>query len=287
MEKPIGVFDSGLGGISVLAQMIVTLPRENFLYYGDSKNAPYGEKTKEEVLDFSMHVSKYLIDRGSKALVVACNTATSAAIKDLRKSYDLPIIGMEPAVKPAVNMKNIKRVVVMATPFTLKEKKFHELVQNIDTSKKIVKLPCPGLVQLIEQEKGAGSKVQAYLIRLFNSLSLGKGDVLVLGCTHYVFLTNVIHEILNNRVPLVHGNVGTVLELKNQLERQDILTLCNCNKDSNKSKKDIHSSRIKLQHQQRIQLINSHQDLEFRRTGWDLLDCELRKLGSGNYISRE
>ena len=284
MEEPIGVFDSGLGGISVLAQMIITLPREKFLYYGDSKNTPYGEKTKEEVLNFSMNISKDLINRGAKALVVACNTATSAAINDLRRIYNLPIIGMEPAVKPAVNMENIQRVVVMATPFTLKEKKFHELVQNIDTNKEIVELPCPGLVQLIEQEGGAGPKVLAYLMQLFKRLSLGKGDVLVLGCTHYVFLTDCIQKNLNYQVPLIHGNVGTVLELKKQLKRHQMLSSENPLLGPGNSTEEKLRSHTKTQLQKRVQLMNSRQDLQFEKIGWDLLLYELRKLDKEELI---
>lgn len=278
MKEPIGVFDSGLGGISVLAQMIMSLPQEKFLYFGDSKNAPYGEKTKEEVRSFSMHISNILINRGSKALVVACNTATSAAIMDLRNTYDLPVIGMEPAVKPAVNMENIKRVVVMATPFTLKEKKFHELVQNIDTDKEILELPCPGLVQLIEQEGGVGPKVQSYLVQLFESRSLGKGDVLVLGCTHYVFLTEIIGKILSNRVPLVHGNVGTVSELKNQLKRNRILISENIYMHEKEVEDEMFFSYTKAQLQKRVHLMNSHRDVLYDKLGWNLLLSELGKL---------
>ncbi len=272
MKGPIGVFDSGLGGISVLAQMLITLPHEKFIYYGDSKNAPYGEKTKKEVLDFSVNISKYLIQQESKALVVACNTATSAAIKDLRKIYNLPIIGMEPAVKPAVNMENIQRVVVMATPFTLKEKKFHELVQNIGTSKQIIELPCPGLVQIIEHEGGAGAKVEDYLIHLFKRVALGKGDVLVLGCTHYVFLTEIIEKILRNGVPLIHGNVGTVLELKNQLLEHHMLSIEN---------KDL-SFALEDSLQERVKLINSHPNKQLEEKGWNLLHYELDKLTKQN-----
>jgi len=282
MKEPIGVFDSGLGGISVLAQMIISLPQEKFLYFGDSLNAPYGEKTREEVLSFSMRISNKLIDRGSKALVVACNTATSAAIINLRNTFHLPVIGMEPAVKPAVNMKNIQRVVVMATPFTLKEKKFHELVQNIDTDKEILELPCPGLVQLIEQEGGVGPKVHAYLVQLFESRSLGKGDVLVLGCTHYVFLTDLIEKILYNQVPLVHGNVGTVSELKNQLKRNQILASEDINPHDEKSEYDLLNPFTKAQLQKRVQLMNSHPDMVFDKLGWNLLLYELEQLSKNS-----
>jgi glutamate racemase len=284
MDERIGVFDSGLGGISVLAQMLITLPQEKFIYFGDSKNAPYGEKTKKDVLNFSMHISEYLIERDCKALVVACNTATSAAIKELRKIYSLPIIGMEPAVKPAVNMENIQRVVVMATPFTLKEKKFYELVQNIGTSKQIIELPCPGLVQIIEQEGGAGAKVKRYLNKLFQRVPLDQGDVLVLGCTHYVFLTEIIEEILNHRVPMIHGNVGTVLELKNQLKDHHML--------SKENKKKIFSStdnanititkNVPLQ--ERVLLINSHSNKQVEKMGWNLLQYELEKLRKQNDV---
>jgi len=282
MKEPIGVFDSGLGGISVLAQMIISLPQEKFLYFGDSLNAPYGEKTREEVLSFSMRISNKLIDRGSKALVVACNTATSAAIINLRNTFHLPVIGMEPAVKPAVNMKNIQRVVVMATPFTLKEKKFHELVQNIDTDKEILELPCPGLVQLIEQEGGVGPKVHAYLVQLFESRSLGKGDVLVLGCTHYVFLTDLIEKILYNQVPLVHGNVGTVSELKNQLKRNQILASEDINPHDEKSEYDLLNPFTKAQLQKRVQLMNSNPDMVFDKLGWNLLLYELEQLSKNS-----
>ncbi|NBG89498.1 glutamate racemase [Isachenkonia alkalipeptolytica] len=278
MIKPIGVFDSGLGGISVLAQMITTLPEERYLYFGDSKNAPYGEKTREEVLYYSKSVAQKLLDQNAKAMVVACNTATSAAISDLRSLYNIPIIGMEPAVKPAVNMENIHRVVVMATPFTLREEKFHELVRNIDTNKEILKLPCPGLVQLIEQEGGVGAKVLEYLRKLLGKASIGKGDVIVLGCTHYVFLTDTIKQMLNNQVPLVHGNIGTVLQLKNQLKKhQLILGKKNASINQNFDKKNkllISKSHLKT----RVQILNSHQDPGFNPTGWNLLMYELNKI---------
>lgn len=278
MEEPIGVFDSGLGGISVLAQMIITLPHEKYLYYGDSRNAPYGEKTKKEVLDYSMEITQRLINQSAKAMVLACNTATSAAIEELRRTYDIPIIGMEPAVKPANMMKNINRIVVMATPFTLKEKKFHDLVQNVDTNKRIVKLPCPGLVQLIEQEGGAGPRVFDYLMKLFQENIIDKGDVLVLGCTHYVFLSEVIHLILGDKIPLVHGNEGTVRELNNQLERYGILSEGSINiSQMRNTEKTVSSFEIDAL-RKRITIMNSNEDSRFNEIGWNLLMYEVKKL---------
>lgn len=287
MEEPIGVFDSGLGGISVLAQMIIALPHEKYLYFGDSRNAPYGEKTKKEVLNYSMEITQRLINQSAKAMVLACNTATSAAIEELRRTYDIPIIGMEPAVKPANMMKNINRIVVMATPFTLKEKKFRDLVQNIDTNKRIVKLPCPGLVQLIEQEGGAGPRVFDYLMKLFQENIINKGDVLVLGCTHYVFLSEVIHLILGDKVPLVHGNKGTVRELNNQLERYGILAEGSIKKSKTRNKDKTASSFEIDALRKRITIMNSNEDPQFNEIGWNLLMYEVKKLlkKESSYIS--
>ena len=132
MQRPIGVFDSGVGGISVLRELVALMPNENFIFYGDSKNAPYGTKTLEEVRKLTLADAEYLRSRNVKALVVACNTATSAAIHILREKYqkEIPVIGIEPALKPAVSVKENSRVLVMATPMTLREKKFHNLMQK-------------------------------------------------------------------------------------------------------------------------------------------------------------
>ena len=133
MQRPIGVFDSGVGGISVLRELVALMPNENFIFYGDSKNAPYGTKTLEEVRKLTLADAEYLMTQNVKALVVACNTATSAAIHILREKYqkEIPVIGIEPALKPAVSVKENPRVLVMATPMTLREKKFHNLMQKV------------------------------------------------------------------------------------------------------------------------------------------------------------
>ena len=132
MQRPIGVFDSGVGGISVLRELVALMPNENFIFYGDSKNAPYGTKTLEEVRKLTLADAEYLMTQNVKALVVACNTATSAAIHILREKYqkEIPVIGIEPALKPAVSVKENPRVLVMATPMTLREKKFHNTAMS-------------------------------------------------------------------------------------------------------------------------------------------------------------
>ena len=151
-ECPIGVFDSGVGGISVLRELVAQMPNENYIFFGDSKNAPYGTKTLEEVQQLTCADAEYLLSRGVKALVVACNTATSAAIRILREKYaDMPVIGIEPALKPAVRAGGHPRVLVMATPMTLREEKFHALMQRFESDAEILRLPCPGLVEYVEQ----------------------------------------------------------------------------------------------------------------------------------------
>ena len=148
-DKPIGVFDSGVGGISVLKEAVKLLPKEDFIYFGDSKNAPYGTKKVEEVIELSFTAVDFLLKHGVKAVVVACNTATSAAIESLRQKYiDIPIIGIEPALKPAVELNKRGKIIIMATPMTLLENKFQSLMKTYEKEIDIETLPCVGLVEL-------------------------------------------------------------------------------------------------------------------------------------------
>ena len=150
-DKAIGVFDSGLGGISVLKEFVKSMPSENFIYYGDSANAPYGIKTKKEITDRCENIIEFFIKQGVKAVVIACNTATSASANILRKKYSyLPIIGMEPALKVAADGKTDNTIVVMATPLTLREEKFNNLMSRYDDENTIIKMPCPELVKIVE-----------------------------------------------------------------------------------------------------------------------------------------
>lgn len=221
MEKnnmTIGIFDSGMGGISVLAEAIKIMPFEKYIYFGDSKNAPYGEKTPEEVARLSKDICNYLIGQGVKAIVVACNTATSAAIKQLRETYDIPIIGMEPALKPAVEKFPKGTIAVMATNMTLKEKKFSNLMDKYGKNANIIKLPCPILVELVEEGKFEGEEVEKAILSCFEGVNLDKLDAVVLGCTHYIFLKSTIRKILGPRVEIIDGNEGTIRHLQDILE---------------------------------------------------------------------
>ena len=162
MHRPIGVFDSGVGGISVLKELVALMPNENYIFYGDSKNAPYGTKTLKEVQDLTCADAEYLLEQNVKALVVACNTATSAAIRILRKKYQdqMPVIGIEPALKPAASVKKNPRVIVMATPMTIREEKFQKLLKQFTSRPQVISLPCPGLVEFVERNRSSYSELE-------------------------------------------------------------------------------------------------------------------------------
>lgn len=217
-KSPIGVFDSGVGGISVLAELTKVLPNEDFIYYGDSKNAPYGTKTTEEVIKLSEDCVISLTDMGVKAIVIACNTATSAAAKILREKYSkLPIIGIEPAVKPAAVFKENSKILVMATPMTLKREKFKNLISSYNDNQEILPLPCPGLVELIEDGKTDSLETKNFLNDLLSPYFKENIDSVVLGCTHYPFVKKLIKEVFPYEVHVFDGGAGTARETKRRL----------------------------------------------------------------------
>jgi len=223
-EKPIGVFDSGLGGISVLKELLTYLPNESFVYYADNLNAPYGTKALWQVQDFALIVSRFLVkEKQVKAIVVACNTATSAAIKLLRSSFSVPIIGMEPALKPAITAANGRGILVMATPMTLRETKFQELMHRYGNGSQITTLPCPGLVELIEAGHTKGRELENYLEKLFANIERSRIRMLVLGCTHYILIREQIAEFFSEDVRIVDGNLGTAKQLVRVLEKEQLL----------------------------------------------------------------
>lgn len=224
MNKPIGIFDSGMGGLTVLAQAVTMLPNENFIYYGDSKHAPYGIKSKAEVIQLSMNICDYLIhEKQVKVIIVACNTATSAAINELRKKYNIPIIGMEPAIKPALEALTTKNIGVMATEMTLKERKFNTLVKKFDAEDKIYKIPCSTLVEVIEAGTIKGKVLQTTLNHCFQTIDLETIESIVLGCTHFLFAKKEMVKLLKRDIKLFDGNEGTIRYLKSVLATKGIL----------------------------------------------------------------
>lgn len=218
----IAVFDSGVGGISVLRELIKEMPGENYLYYGDSANAPYGRYTTEKVRNLTMEAAEMLFSRGAKALVVACNTATAAAIKQLREAYpDKVIIGIEPALKVAAEMFPGGHIGVMATPVTLREEKFHHQLERFPDVK-VSLIPAPELVELVETGHQRDGAVKAYLEPLLQPY-VGKLSAVVLGCTHYPFASRVIGEILGDKTVILDGGEGTARQTRRQLEEKGLL----------------------------------------------------------------
>ena len=223
-EDYIAVFDSGVGGISVLRQLRKILPDENYIYFGDSANAPYGSRPTEEVRQLTLAaVDKLTREYPVKALVVACNTATAAAITALRETYpDLIVIGIEPALKLAADHFPCGSLGVMATEVTLREEKFDLLVHRFDEDCTIYKIPAPGLVERIEAGQGDSEETKDYLHQLLKPY-IGKLDALVLGCTHYPFVRRNISAILGPGTEIVHGGQGTARETKRRLAAAGLL----------------------------------------------------------------
>ena len=217
----IAVFDSGVGGISVLKELLAQMPGENYLYFGDSANAPYGEKATQQVRKLTLDAAKMLLARGVKALVIACNTATATAIAELRATYtDTIIVGIEPALKVAADHFPGSRVGVMATPVTLREEKFSAQLQRFPQVR-VTPIPVTGLVELIET--GASSQAIRSVLHTCLDPFVGKLDAVVLGCTHYPFAAKEIQEILGPDTVLLDGSIGTAAHTRHLLENAGLL----------------------------------------------------------------
>lgn len=213
----IGIFDSGMGGLSVLAEARKIYPHLDFYYYGDSAYAPYGVQSKAAVKKRSFLICDALVAKGVDAIIVACNTATSAAIKDLRAAYPIPIIGMEPAIKPALHAYHGGDIIVMATPMTLAEEKFNNLLSHHKKDETIYRIPTPDLVDLVEEGLTSGPRVDNILDKYFKVLSLSQVESVVLGCTHFLFLKKSIQKYFGNHVHLIDGHQGTLMQLSRKV----------------------------------------------------------------------
>jgi glutamate racemase len=225
IEMQIGFFDSGIGGITVLHEALKVLPNEDYIYYADTLNVPYGPKPKAEVKKYIFNAIEFIIKQGVKAIVIACNTATSVAIADLRAKYSIPIIGMEPAVKPAIrNNKDInKRVLVTATALTLKEEKLQNLIAKLDSGHIVDLLALPGLVQFAESFEFDEQIVLPYLQGQLSKYDLSKYGTIVLGCTHFPIYKDIFRKLLPPCVSIIDGNIGTVKNLERILTEMNAL----------------------------------------------------------------
>ncbi len=210
----IGIFDSGMGGLSVLHEAYHVLPDQEYIFYADTDHVPYGTKSDEQIKEYVEEITKFLISKQVDAIVIACNTATSVAVAGLRKHYDIPILGMEPAVKPAVESTGSdSRVLVMATPVTLREEKLANLLSRVDVGHRVDLLEMPRLVEFAEREEFDSDEVRKYLESSFGRFDITKYSALVLGCTHFNYFKPLYREILGDKIKLMDGNAGTVRHL--------------------------------------------------------------------------
>ncbi|MBR3837287.1 MAG: glutamate racemase [Clostridia bacterium] len=206
-KAPIGVFDSGLGGISVLKRLVEQMPEEDYIFFGDRKNAPYGNKQAKEVLRLTEQAYELFRERGCKAMVIACNTATGVAADALRSRHSgFPILAIEPAVKPAAEAFPGGKILLMATPLAMKTERIRSLARRFQKRAEIQLLPCPGLVELIETGHLSDEALKAKLKELFWGLETPDG--VVLGCTHFPHVAPAIREYFGENVPLFDGGEG-------------------------------------------------------------------------------
>lgn len=222
-NNPIGVFDSGIGGLTVLKKIVEILPSEKYIYYADTDNVPYGTKPKEEVKKYINEAVEFLVSKKVKAIVVACNTATSIAVKELREKYTIPIIGIEPAAKPAVENRGNKKVLIMATPTTIKEEKLKYLLERLNAKEYVDLIAMPKLVEFAENKDFQSESVKVYIQEQLQEYNLEEYSELVLGCTHFPFFKDMLSKIFSEETQIIDGSKGVANRLKNVLEENYLL----------------------------------------------------------------
>lgn len=220
----IGVYDSGIGGISVLSEALRQLPAEDYVYYADTLHMPYGTKPREEVKGYIFEAVDFMARQQVKALVIACNTATVVAVEELRKKYSFPIIGMEPAVKPALEANSGKRVLVMATALALKQDKFQGLLERVDEEQLVDLLPAPELVEFAEKFVFDEDTILTYFKEKLAPFNMKDYGTIVLGCTHFIYFKDILKKYIPEHVRIVDGNEGTVKNLKRILQERNSLS---------------------------------------------------------------
>ena len=221
----IGFFDSGVGGMTVLWRALRLLPQEDYVYFADTAHVPYGEKSKSQVCEFVFEAARFLAKKNIKALVIACNAATSAAAKELRGEFGFPIIGTEPAVKPAIqkSQQKGKRVLVLSTHLTLREEKYTNLVDRLDDAGLVDGLALPGLVQFAEKFEFRPEIVVPYHKEELTPYDVNQYGTIVLGCTHFPLFTDMLRDIFPADTDIIDGGLGTAKNLKRILTEQQLL----------------------------------------------------------------
>lgn len=222
-SRPVGVFDSGVGGVSVLREIRARLPEESLIYLADSGHAPYGEKPQQWIRERSQQLVEFLLHHDAKAIVIACNTATAAAAMALRERWpELPIIGMEPAVKPAAEQTRSGTVGVLATVGTLASARFAALLDHFGQDVEVVTQPGVGLVEAVERGELGGDRIRALLSAHLQPLLAQGADVIVLGCTHYVFLRPLVEELVGPGVAVIDTGAAVVRQIERRLDEEGL-----------------------------------------------------------------
>ncbi|MEH6537966.1 MAG: glutamate racemase [Psychroserpens sp.] len=222
-NKPIGIFDSGIGGTSIFNEIHALLPHENSIYLADSKNAPYGYKSKDEVIALSIKNTELLLEKNCKLIVVACNTATTIAISYLRETYDVPLIGIEPAIKPAALNTQTKAIGILATKGTLSSELFHKTTDLYSNGLKLIEQVGEGIVPLVEAGQTNSDEMKALLETYIQPMLKANIDYLVLGCTHYPYLIPMLLQLLPNHVKIIDSGLAVAKQTKSVLEQHNLL----------------------------------------------------------------
>ena len=220
-NNPIGIFDSGVGGISIWNEIHDLLPEEDSIYLADSKNAPYGQKSKQEIIELCFKNTNLLLEKKCKLIVVACNTATTNAIKELRDTYNIPFVGIEPAIKPAVLNSKTKTIGVLATKGTLSSELFHNTAELYSNNIEIIEQVGEGLVELIESGKIESNEMIQFLKKYLTPMVNKNIDHLVLGCSHYPFLIPIIKKLIPEEISIIDSGKAVARQVKTILDNNN------------------------------------------------------------------
>lgn len=260
----IGIFDSGIGGMTLLHQALVLLPNEDYIFYADTDHVPYGTKSKETVMGYVDEVMRFMVANDCKAVVIACNTATAVAVEAMREKYSIPIIGIEPAVKPAVENCQGKRVLVVATPLSVKEVRLQRLVERVDDDHLVDLQALPGLVEFAERGEFESDDVSNYLREQFASYDLKKYKELVLGCTHFNYFKDTFRTIIPKDMSIVDGSLGTVKQLARVLDEKGQLNTKPI--DENKAKYNLGIGDSNVKYYRSGRAITDNAELEYMKS---------------------
>lgn len=222
-QNPIGIFDSGVGGTSIWKEIQLLMPYENTIYLSDSINAPYGYKSEKKIIELSIKNTEYLLEQNSKIIVVACNTATTNAIKILRQKYDVPFIGIEPAIKPASLQTNTNTIGILATKGTLNSELFEKASSNLEDNITVIEQVGEGLVNLIEKGEINSPEMTKLLTQYLTPMIQENADCIVLGCTHYPYLKDHIKKIVGTKIKIIDSGLAVAKQTKNVLSQHNLL----------------------------------------------------------------